>query len=316
MKLKKNKTSISNGVKNARSRVSHKYLTSIKTAIAAAALFSLACVPQAMAAPQYDSEKTKKLVAQWVDAHGGTEKWMAAPSMSFTLSMYLASLPVGGETKRSYFDNWRYYSVTVEPATSRAYVDVPMESIRGPEAGFDGTSVWAQNYTFESNPNFRDGPFQLLWCHYGMISLPFISQMDGVTLTALPSERLEQFDKTFQVVRMSYENVDKEGVYDVFIDPDTHLMRAWRHTAFFPLLPGGVKVKAMFGDGSSPGVLRLVDEYMVVDGLTIPRSYTSIGPDGKKVTGAHLVVDASFSKPFDAARAAIPKGVTRVKKLN
>ncbi len=274
-----------------------------------------ATISPVFAAPNYDSAKTKAVVEEWVEAHGGADAWMDAPSMSFTLSMYLASLPVGGETNRTYFDNWRYYTVTIDPSTSRGYVDVPMETIDGPEAGFDGSSAWAQNYTFESNPNFRDGPLQMLWCHYGMISLPFISQLDGVTLTMLEPERLEQYDKEFIVVRMTYENVDKPGKYDVFIDPDTHLTRAWRHTASFPLLPGDIQVNAMFGGDSFPGILRLVDEYLTVDGLTIPRSYTSIGPDGKTVTGAHLVVDASFSKKFDPSLTAIPEGVTRVRNM-
>lgn len=284
-------------------------------AVALSAVLISSAFSSAYAAPTYDNKATKTVVEKWVDAHGGVDAWMNAPSMSFTLSMYLGSLPVGGETKRTYFDNWRYYSVTMEPSTSRGYVDVPMEPIDGPEAGFDGASAWAQNYTFESNPNFRDGPMQLLWCHYGMISLPFVSQLDGVSISTLEPERLEMFDKEFIVIRMTYESIEKPGVYDIFIDPDTNLMRAWRHTAFFPLLPGDIKIDAMFGDGASPGILRLVDEYLTVDGLTIPRSYTSIGPDGKTVTGAHLVVDASFSKPFDAQQAAIPGGVTRVRNL-
>ena len=81
---------------------------------------------QGQGAPKYEDAEAKRIVESMVQAHGGADAWFSAPTLQFTAAMYLASLPV--TEGRTYFDNWRNYTVTVQPQTSRGWVELPFES--------------------------------------------------------------------------------------------------------------------------------------------------------------------------------------------
>lgn len=281
------------------------YLTQLAL-VAAAAVAAIG----AHAQPAYDSDAARRLTEQMVEAHGGLERWRAAPAIATTFAIYLASLPVGGEegpgAERSYIDNWRFFTATIEPSTSRGYVDIPTEGMPGPEAGFDGETWWGTAYRLDAGP-FRDGPLQLLWCHYAMINMPFLTQLDGVSIAATGKQVIAfpRGAEELDAIRVTYETLGKPGFYDIYIDPETRLMRAWRHTAAFPALPGGVVLNAMFNGPDGAGILRIVDQHREFDGVVIPTSYTTLNAEGG-VLGAHLVVDASYTDEFDAALARPP----------
>ncbi len=79
--------------------------------------------------PTYANDETRETAARMLAAHGGIEAWEATGSFAFTANMYLASVPLSGDGfERTHHDNWRHYRVTIEPATSRGTVELPLET--------------------------------------------------------------------------------------------------------------------------------------------------------------------------------------------
>ena len=125
------------------------------------------------AAGQYDSARTQRVIERMVEVHGGYEAFIRASSVEFTVAMYLAALPAGGDGGRTWHNNWRYVTITMEPATSRGTAILPQEGMR-PVVGNDGNRVWAGSYL--DGFAFKDEPFMLLYLHYGTIMMPFLTQ--------------------------------------------------------------------------------------------------------------------------------------------
>lgn len=253
----------------------------------------------AFAEPHYADKAVRKTVEKMVAAHGGFERWISAPSIELDLAMVLLVLPEAeGRTPK---DDWRYYLVTVEPKSSKAIVDVPWEDAEGPEVGLTRDAYWRRNLTFD--PAFQDPPHMLGWYHYGMISLPFLSQVDGVHIESAEGMTHPYSGADLIGVKMTFEpggGKTHAGEAVLYIDPETNLVAAWRTSTMFPLLPGDVlPAQAPRGPG---GALRVVESYADADGLVLPRAYASIGPDGA-VNGTHVVLSARIGGafPHDAA---------------
>ncbi len=264
-----------------------------------------------MAAAQDDAPTAHALVEAMSTAHGGYQNWLSAPSYSYTAVMNFLPLPVGND--RHYGDNWRYYSVTIDPDTSRGYVDIPLENKAGYEAGYDGENLWRTDYSFD--PKFQDGPALLLWFHYGMASLPFVANVEGTKLEDREQETLPDTDTNYDVVRMTFAPKGKvrAGFIDIFIDPQTHLLKAWRQGSGYPLMPHDP-----LGDITGTPqqtMLRIINDYQKVDGFTVPRSYVSMATSGD-IVGVHMLLEASFSKAFDEKDAMAPKGATIIGAAN
>lgn len=258
--------------------------------------------------PTYVSDEAREVVEAMVEAHGGLQRWLGAPSFTYTANMYLSSLDVWGETGRTHYDNWRYYRVTVEPRTSRAYVELPLEDAGGPRAGFDGRAVWRLPYDFD--PAYRDGPFQLLFFHYGFVALPWLTQMEGSVLEYVGEKTFPGDSRRLLHVRMTFAPRGKThaGHIDLYVDPGSDRLAGWGGTGSFPLLPGDVlPAEVPAGPG---GVVRLVDAWAEVDGIVVPRAYVSVGfqDERYRVFGTHLVIDPTLSEPFREAWARPPEG--------
>ena len=267
------------------------------------------------AGPQYSSDKTKQLVEKMLEAHGGLDAWKTAPSFQFTSVMYLAALPV--KDGRRYFDNWRNYRVAVNPQTNVGYVNIEYEDRTSPSIGFDGHEVWQVDYSFD--PAYQDGAFMMLYFHYGMLALPWMSQEPGVVLTYLDRAVLPLSDVEFHRVRMTFETASNEetGYIDFYIHPETFLVSGWNGTSPYPLFPGGEFTDIL--SGNSPGVVRMVEEHSRVGKLIIPRAYTTIrvAEDGSEtMMGSHLVVNPTLSEKLDESLISKPSSASVVKTVN
>ena len=248
--------------------------------------------------PEYSSDETKEIVENMIEAHGGLNAWRTAPSFQFTSIMYLSALPV--DDGRRYIDNWRNYRVTLNPRTNQGYVKIEYEDSAGPNIGFDGKEVWQIDYSFD--PSFQDDAFMLLYFHYGMLVLPWMTQEPGVVLTYEGRASLPRSEVDFHRVRLTFrQNVAAEaGFIDIYIHPETFLVSGWNATSPYPLLPGGKFTDVL--SGNNPTLVRIVEEHSSVDGVVIPRAYTTIrvADDGSEtMMGTHIVVDPSLSRPLD-----------------
>jgi hypothetical protein len=258
----------------------------------------------------YGDDQAVELVARMVEAHGG-DLWTSAPSIHFTITMYLASLPVG-EDGRTYEHNWRVYKVTQNPTNGQGYVELPWEDREGPSMAFNGEELWALDYHFD--PVYNDDPFTLLYYHYSMLGMPWSAQLPGVELEYAGLETsLPGYPKEHHVVKMTFNPVGKkhEGYIKLFIDPETYLLRGFEHTSQMTMLPGDVLPSEI---GLTPVVMyRVTDGYLEVDGVTVPKSYTTfmLQEDGsQKMVGVHMVTEPSLTRTISADELRKPDGAT------
>ncbi len=265
----------------------------MKYSLIAAAIVT-STLAAAEAAPRYVDKDARATVRQMVKAHGGYETWSEAPSVHLELAMYLAILPPAeGRTPK---DNWRYYEVTVEPISSKTLVEVPWENTDGYEAGLTRESYWIRPLTFD--PTFQEPTAMLAWYHYGMINLPFLTQSDTSVLETTAGIENPLTGKALKGVRMTFEPGEgrkHEGVIDLYIDPDTNLLAAWRLSTMYAALPGDVLPDEVPVPPGAP--LRIVENYQTYDGVVLPQAYASLTPDGK-AAGTHVILSASFTQPF------------------
>ena len=260
------------------------------------------------AGPTYDDTDTQELIEAMVEAHGGLNAWLDAPSFHYKNVMFLASLPVPGEGGRRYADNWRLYEATLEPRTSRGYLTLPLEDSAGPHVGFDGERLWRRPYEFD--PPFQDSPFQLMYYHYAMISLPWLTQMDGVVLEDLGTDKLPTQEADFRVVRMSFspEGKTHDGHYDLYIHPQTNRLAGWIQTTRVPILPGDFLPAEVEGRDGRGNIARIVDQYAELDGKVLPIAYSSLSADGSdRLFGIHLLIEASFGDAIDVSMLEPPE---------
>ncbi len=288
------------------SRSIRNALASTCAMLCAMAVLATPLIAQLNTGPTYDDPRTQQIVEGMVQAHGGFSNWIGAPSFQFTAGMYLASLPINED--RSYYDNWRYYRVTIEPKTSHGIVELPLEDNSRPTMAYDGHVLWSREYDFD--PSYRDGPFQLLFLHYGWVSLPWLTQQPEVALKSVASEKLPGSDVVHNVVEMTFSPANKQhgGYFRLFIDPETSRLRGFTQTVGYAYLPGNVIPQNLSAQDSTGGVFRIIDAYAEIDGMVVPKSYYTIEVNGEetKLLGAHLVIAPSFKKPFDTQALSMP----------
>jgi hypothetical protein len=98
-----------------------------------------------------------------VEAHGGMERWNAAPTVSFTDSLVPAGMPTGEAIR-----------VTVEQGARRVYMDVLGIEI---SLAWDGEKAWGINWGSPVPPRF------LAQLNYYFLNLPWVVQDPGVILS-------------------------------------------------------------------------------------------------------------------------------------
>jgi hypothetical protein len=143
-----------------------------------------------------------------------------------------------------------------------------------------------------------------------MISLPWMTQMDGVVLEDRGSGNLPSLDIAFRVVRMSFapEGKTHGGHYDLYIDPQTNRLAGWIQTTRVPILPGNFLPAEVEGRDGPGNIARIVDQYAELDGKIIPIAYSSLATDGSdRLFGIHLLIEPSFGGAIDESMLQPPE---------
>jgi len=143
-----------------------------------------------------------------------------------------------------------------------------------------------------------------------MISLPWLTQMDGVVLEDRGTGKLPTLDVEFRVVRMSFSPQGKThgGHYDLYIDPQTNRLAGWIQTTRVPILPGDFLPAEVEGSDGPGNIARIVDQYAERDGKVIPIAYSSLSTDGSdRLFGIHLLIEASFGDAIDVSMLEPPE---------
>lgn len=256
-------------------------------------LAALAISSIATANPDYATDETRDVIEAMVDAHGGLDRWRAAPSIRFDDIMH------NPFHERGDFAWWAAHEV-IDQKTRQVWQDWPMDDAT---IGYDGEQVWSSNWN-KGNP-----AASMVHFFYYFVNLVWITQDDGVVLSDVTRFDWPNVGDALFQVRMSF--VDAPGVgksykdfFVLYIDPETYRLVGYQYAnGYQPLLnvmnmPQG---KEVFGP-----LWRVITRYEEVGGLLFPSAFRTMpGPD-ERIVGNHLIMNIDVSKPFEYERAAKP----------
>jgi hypothetical protein len=250
--------------------------------------------PNCFAAPDYASDETKRVIEAMVEAHGGIDRWRAAPSIRFD-NVFHNNYAGKGE-----FAWWIVHEV-IDQKTRRAWQDWPMDDSR---IGFDGKTVWSTNWT-HGNPS----AFMVHFFYY-FVNLPWLTQDDGVQLSAATRFNWPGTEEEFYEIRMTFDAAPSVGksakdFYVLYIHPETYRLFGYQYgSGYGPLLdlmnmPEG---KETFGP-----MWRLITRYEEVDGLLFPTAFHTMPEADERIVGDHVILNIDVSMPFETEKSVQPE---------
>jgi hypothetical protein len=226
---------------------------------------------------------------EMIDAHGGMRAWKQAATMSFKNSFVAPYDPD---------DPWVSIETT-QQGSRRSYQDWPLDNAT---VAYDGEQVWSVGWKRDNPPKF------MVNMAYYFLNLPWLTQDDGVVLAGPGKGKLPNDDAIYTTIRMTFEagvGDAPDDYYEIFIDPDTHLMRGVEYIVTYGAMLDLIGVPAdvrFFGP-----LVKVFESYATVAGLKVPAKFNTYSMEGD-VYGEHIVEDISFSKKFDEARMSMPDG--------
>ncbi len=229
------------------------------------------------------SETSREIIAAMISAHGGMEKWRAAPTVSFEDHFRPAGAASASASR-----------VTVEQGLRRAYLDFPGTTTR---LSWDGKQAWSENWQAPFPPRF------LALLNYYFLNLPWLAMDPGVILGEPGKAKLWDDPVEYITVKMTFEagvGDTPEDYYVLYIDPRSHRLKACEYiVTYASILPAGV--------AATPPHILVYDEFATVDGHVVPTRY-SIYEKNHSLYATCEIRDWSFKKPFDATRMTMPEG--------
>ena len=265
-----------------------------KTGGLLAVVFCLLIESTAYAAPTYADDESRRVIEAMVDAHGGIERWRAAPSIQFDDLMHMEN------HDGSQFGWWVAHEV-IDQKTRQVWQEWPMENS---QVGYDGIDVWSVNWQ-QSNPTAM-----MVHFFYYFVNLPWLTQDDNAILSTVEKSTWTGIEGELYKVTMSYDHapsVGKSGLdsYVLYIDPESYRLVSYQYgTGFGPFIELTGKPK-----GSTFGPMwRRITHYEEVDGLLFPSAFHTMHEAGGKILGDHVIINIDVSKPFESKKAQQPKG--------
>ena len=224
-----------------------------------------------------------------IEAHGGWERWQAAPTVSFKHTMVAPYEPD---------DPW----VSVEVTDNRTRCEYQEWPLDGAKIVYDGKQVWSTDWKRANPPKF------MVNLTYYFLNLPWLTQDDGVKLEAPGQGKLPNDGKNYDTLRMTFAGgvgETPDDYYVIYIDPDTGMMRGVEYVVTYGAL---LDLMGLPADMTSFGPLyKVFEEYTDVGGLKVPAAYRTFSADGN-VYGEHKVEDFSFSRSFEDKWLEKPEG--------
>src|SRR5699024_6116544 len=132
------------------------------------------------------------------------------------------------------------YRVSIKPENSRGYADFML--LKGDNRiHYDGTDIIGVGFERDDH-NLDKSPALLLFYEYALINLPWLAQADGVRLKYASVGSLPLEPRKYEIIKMTFEHfrmdILHEGYFELYMNPDTGLLKGIKQTAIFPKLPG------------------------------------------------------------------------------
>jgi hypothetical protein len=235
--------------------------------------------------PKYENEASRNLAAKLLAAHGGMAPMSAAPSMQFNFFTKM----IGNPTP--------FYSYeTLDLRTGSASIDWPFWNAR---IAWDREQVWTRNWPMPLPAGF----FVRLTSSF--LTLPWQIHTDGAHIGPVSSDKLPGDTTQYDVLRITfdYRHPGIPGTYyEIFIDPETHLMAGVRFNISHP---------GMVANPSQPlgPNYHVFGDYRTFSNLVIPTFYKSFGQgsgSGGESNAYHFVWNMQVDQEFDRQRTIAP----------
>lgn len=265
---------------------------------AIALMAALLLATTAQAGPRYASDETRRVIEAMVEAHGGLERWRAAPSIRFYSVMH------DNYARKEAFAWWIAYEV-IDQKTRKVWQHWPMEDA---DVGYDSESVWWSNRP-RANP-----PPQFIHFFYYFVNLPWITQDDGVALGEVKRFDWPGMGKELYEVKMTFDEapgVGKSGkdYFVLYVDPDNYRLAGYQYAVGYrPMMDimGQPPEREVFGP-----LWRLITRYEEVGGLLFPSAFRTMPEADERIVGNHVILDIDVSQPFEYEKARMPAGASR-----
>ncbi len=255
----------------------------------------LAYAPASFASPHYANDEAKRVVEAMVEAHGGLQRWRAAPSIRFDNIMH------NNYHDKAEFAWWVAHEV-IDQKTRKVWQEWPMDDAL---IGYDGDNVWSVNWK-RGNPS----PSMVHFFYY-FVNLPWLTQDDGVILAEPARFTWPGSDDELYEVRMTFEKApgigkSKNGYFVLYINPDTYQLVGYQYgNGYKPLvdlmnMPEGQEV---FGP-----LWRTITKYEEVDGLLFPAAFRTMPEADERIVGNHVILNIDVSTPFEHDKSERPEG--------
>lgn len=247
------------------------------------------------ACPEYASQEAKRVIEAMVEAHGGIERWRAAPSIRFDNVMH------NNHHERDQFAWWVAHEV-IDQKTRRVWQEWPMDDAR---IAYDGDEVWSLNWN-RGNPSAH-----MVHFFYYFVNLPWLTQDDGVNLSAVTRFKWPGIEEALYEVTMSFDEAPAVGKsvkdeYVLYIHPETYRLVGYQYgSGYKPLvdlmnMPEGQEV---FGP-----LWRAITKYEEVDGLLFPAAFRTMPEVDERIVGNHVILNIDISTPFEEEMLEQPAG--------
>lgn len=248
-----------------------------------------------MAGPQYANDEAKRVVEAMVEAHGGIEKWRAAPSIRFDNIMH------NNYHGKDEFAWWVAHEV-IDQKSRKVWQEWPMDDAR---IGYDGEKVWSVNWK-KGNPS----PSMVHFFFY-FVNLPWLSQDDGVLLSEPARFDWPGIDASLYEIRMTFDQApgigkSGNGYYVLYIHPETYRLVGYQYAnGYRPLLDvmGLSEDREVFGP-----LWRMITRYENVGGLLFPTAFRTMPEADERIVGNHVILNIDISTTFEYDKAARPDG--------
>lgn len=240
--------------------------------------------------PEYADAESRQLAAELLAAHGGMEPMAAADSLEFNFFTKTA----GG--------SFPFYSFeAVDLATGNAYMEWPFwES----SVGWNDGELWSHRWPMPMPAGF----FIRLTASF--MTLPWQINASTANVGPVSAGNLPGDDTVYDVLRVTFDDRSPTipgTYYDVFVDPDTRLMKAIRFDISHP---------GMVANPSQPigPNIHVFDEYRRIGGALLPAFYFTHGTgsaSGGDTNAYHFAWNIRLDRPFDDSRLRAPEGAER-----
>jgi len=204
----------------------------------------------AFANPAYADKQAEKVVSKMIEAHGGYETWASAPSISYVHDM---------TDPRKPDDHWLSEEIH-EQGRRRCYQKWTQDDAI---LANDGDEIWTKGWKRLNPPSMMAG------VSYFFINMVWMTQDDAANLELREDAVVDAIEKgkTFKTVRLTFDGASEYEYFDMYVDPDTYLLRGVNYTVTHK---GLFKAFGMPEDTKFMGpLLKVYKEYTNVDGLTL-----------------------------------------------